>query len=174
MDPGPSPAQALALSPGGVPGGQWVALAVGNEARLWSLLALAGAADPGAVAPALVLAQPAPVTALALSADGRRLAVANAGGAILMWDLAAPATPAATLARLAAPATDLAVAPGRQVLASAHGDNMVRLWALDGSRAAPVELAGHTDRISSLAFAPDGRTLASTGWEGLVRLWSLP
>ncbi len=176
LDPGPSAVHSLDLSPRAPAGRQWLALAVGQTARVWNLPALVAAAPAFDAAPsAFDLAQPAALTALALSPDGRWLAAASTAGSIRLWNLTAdPPTPAQTLARLAAPAERLVFSPDSSVLASAHGDRVIRLWAVAGGAAALVELTGHTERVTSLAFSADGRELASTGWEGLVRVWGVP
>ncbi|MCC7361982.1 MAG: hypothetical protein IT317_21035 [Anaerolineales bacterium] len=181
---GPSPAQQFDLSPRAPARRQWLAAAAGSTVRIWALPGLLQAAPAfDAVPPALELTQPAPLTTLALSADGRWLAAASTSGTILIWDLADPSAPPQALARQAYPAEALAFSPSSDLLASAHGDQLIRLWAVGATglpSGAPVggaeplaTLAGHSDRITSLAFSPDGRELASTGWEGVVRVWGI-
>jgi len=176
LDPGPGSAHSFDLSPRAAAGQQWLAVAVGSTARLWQLPALLAAAPAfNAVPAAHNLAQPAPITSLALSADGRRLAVGNSGGTLLVWDLTDKGAtgPAQTLDRLAAPADRLAFSPAGDLLASAHSDRLIRVWAIGGTLHPLATLAGHTDRVTSVAFSPDGRELASAGWEGLVRVWGV-
>jgi WD40 repeat protein len=180
----PGPAYVLDASPNAQPGQQWLAAAAGSEVRLWSLPDLLAASDPANLPPALTLPQPAPVSAAALSPDGRWLAAGNASGTLVVWDTTTGA-PVQRTARLAAPAQRLAFSPEchrppgapaqpcAHVLASSHQDNLIRLWAVPGGSGL-ASLAGHTDRITALAFSPDGRTLASTGWDGVVRLWQVP
>lgn len=175
LDPGLGAVHTFDLSPRAPLGQQWLAVAAGSVVKVWALPALLAAAPAFQAVPAtLELAQPAPITSLALSADGRWLAVGNTGGTVRLWDLAAEGgATAQTLDQQAAPAERLAFSPEGGVLASAHGDRLIRLWAVGGGSRALATLAGHADRVTSIAFSPDGRELASTGWEGLVRVWGL-
>jgi hypothetical protein len=185
LDLGLGAAHTFDLSARAGGGRQWLAAAAGSTVRAWALPDLLTAApDFQAVTPAFALAQPAPITALALSADGRWLAVGNSSGVVLLWDLTGDrAAPAARLDQQGSPAEQLAFTPGGGVLASAHGDRLIRLWAVGAATAGAAgaanslhplaTLAGTTDRLTSLAFSADGRELASTGWEGLVRVWGV-
>ena len=171
---GPSPAQRVDWSERAPFGRQWLAAAAGNVVSVWALPTLLEAAPAfDAVPPTRELAQPAPLTTLALSADGRWLAAANTSGTILIWDLSDPSAPPQALARQAYPAEALAFSPSGDLLAAAHGDRLVRLWAVDGGAQPLAALAGPSDRITSVAFSPDGRELAATGWEGVVRVWGI-
>ncbi len=164
----PAPGAMLAVVGGDAP---LVAVGAGATVRVWDVLELLGAEDPGAVPPWRVMEQPAPVTGLALSADGRRLAVGNTGGTIVLWNVVT-AQRALTLVRLNAPAERLAFSPDGLLLASAHTDRQARLWAASNG-ALLRTLDAHADRITALAFAPDGRALLTAGWEGIVRVWGV-
>jgi hypothetical protein len=159
----------LAVSGGAAP---LVAVGAGTTVRVWVLADLLQAEDPATAAPWRTLEQPASLTSLALSADGRRLAVGTSQGTVTVWNVPT-ARVLQTFARLAAAAERLAYAPDGRLLASAHADRLARLWAVGGASAPLAALSGHADRITSIAFAPDGRALATAGWEGVVRVWGV-
>ena len=146
-----------------------VARAPGPELKLASPSPLLGQA----------LAQPSAVWGLALSPNGRTLAVAGEGRGtkpcgkdfcflVSLWDLAA---------RKALPALEghtekvnaVAFSPDGRTLASASDDTTVLLWSLAG-RQVSARLV-HGDNVRGLAYSPDGKMLASAGADGRVVLW---
>jgi WD40 repeat protein len=111
------------------------------------------------------------IAALALSADGRRVAFADAGppAAVWLWDVGPSA--ARELARLSGPCHALAVAPdGRSVAAT--DDSRVLLLDTEAGQP-PIVLEGHRGLVNALAFRPDGRTLATGSNDFTVRLWDV-
>jgi WD40 repeat protein len=129
---------------------------------LWEAGVLAG--------PAELLKNPMPLTALAVSADGKVVAAAVSGQRVDLFDL----TTRKLLASLGTgPAVfALAFSPDGHWLASAADTGEVCLWRL-GTRDKPRPLPGHTWTVYGLAFTPDGQTLISGGADGTVRLWDV-
>ncbi|MCL6504582.1 MAG: hypothetical protein K6T86_18030, partial [Pirellulales bacterium] len=113
------------------------------------------------LSPRLVLAdRPAPVQAVALNAQGTRLAVAE-GAEVGLYDTAE----GRALARCAGhdgPVWGLAFQPGGERLASAGRDGQLRLWDPNGN-----QLAVYTDPsplpLYSVAWRADGMRLAAAG-----------
>jgi RNA polymerase sigma factor (sigma-70 family) len=121
---------------------------------------------PGAPHPNLI-------SALALSRDGRTLAVGTRDGTICLWD-----TASARLVRALKgpphPVPAVAFAPDGTLLASAvsppEGKSPIILWDLATGKELR-RLADHPKGVSSLAFAPRGKLLASADGLGGVQLW---
>jgi WD40 repeat protein len=114
---------------------------------------------------------------LALSPDGRTLAVGVDGATVQLWNVADRTRPA-LLARLtgAGQVREMAFGPDGRTLATVNmADTSIRLWDV-ANRSAPAllaVLAGHSDIVGSLAFSPNGRYLASGSFDRTVVLWEV-
>lgn len=132
----------------------------------------------------------ATVWALALNADGTRLATCDHTGAVFLWAEAGHggkwARAAALPAAAGPPATlfDVAWAPGADGrLATCGADDALRVWApADGADrdvlALRAEAKGaHAGDVNAVAWRPAGGDgaclLASVGDDELVRIWEL-
>ncbi|MFM9443324.1 hypothetical protein [Streptomyces acidiscabies] len=131
--------------------------------------------------PALVIGDE--VLALAVTPDGRRIAVAT-GNRVTLWDVSAPDR-FVRLGELPAPTGSvnaLAFRPGpQQVLATGEFTGGVRLWDVTSpARPTPLGpvLTGGGDPVSALAFAADGTTLTAgylevrNRYAGGLRAWN--
>ena len=108
---------------------------------------------------------------MALSADGRRLAMSD-GDDVVVWDV----DQRRQLARLQGHTSSISALrfhPHGHLLASASHDRHVRLWDLSGRSVAPVTLGGHRAEVQAVAFSPDGRLLASGDARGELIFWFL-
>ena len=118
-------------------------------------------------------------TAIAVVADGRRVAVGTQDGRVRLLPTDGDATDEDGFR--ARPGTDgpvsaVAFSPDGSLLATASNDAVVRLWdartVQRGDAARPLaELRGHAQPVLALAFSPDGTRLASGSADRSVRLW---
>jgi WD40 repeat protein len=156
----------LAISPDG----QWFALSVGNEVRLWSRR------EPAA--PPLVLAgHTGTVTTMSFSTDSQYVATGSTDRSVRVWVLADPREARAVLDGHSGALSALAIADdGRHLLAGAT-DGSIGVWRLDVAAQRPedraeriVTLRRHGEVVNSLAFGHDGRSIVSTSDDGTARV----
>jgi WD40 repeat protein len=111
-----------------------------------------------------------PLSALAISADGRGLAAGDVAGAITLWNPQDGAAFGAVLAHRGA------------ILAIAHERDGSALWSAgaDGTLkrtkmplALPRTLAGHAAPVRAIVTTADGRGAFTAGQDGVVRQWDL-
>lgn len=121
-----------------------------------------------------VLRFPGAVTCAASSLDGRLLAAAGAGGAILVWD--AESGDARCELRNEDSTSDarcLAFAPDGTTLAAGFGDRQVRFFDLDACASMLKRIRGHEETVSGLAYDAAGETMITASWDRTVRVWTL-
>lgn len=139
------------------PAQRLMASASGSQVQLWSL-----AGRPTPIGPPVPTAEP--VQVLALSPDGRTLAVGGEGG-VVTHDVTDPARPGAARTVSADGATSLAFG-GNALYAAGAG---VRGWDLGAGE--PVPVAGPPGAFSQVAVSADGAVVAAGDLEGGVVVW---
>jgi WD40 repeat protein len=121
-----------------------------------------------------------PLSALAFSPDGTRLAVGDMLGRATVWDGAL----GSRLAVLSGTRTTDATGPAEGVSAlafSADGSTLavagaagtIRLWDVDSGQQLGAALPAPGDPVLSLAFSPDGGRLYASGLHAVLRSYAL-
>ena len=113
--------------------------------------------------------EPSVVTAVAISADGTRLAAAGDDHLVHLWSLA-DGRLLASLRGHADWVRSVAFQPGGTQLASAGDDRRVLLWELPSGRLAR-SIDDHTQAVYRVSYSPDGGTLATVGFDSQMRLY---
>ncbi|WP_397351833.1 nSTAND1 domain-containing NTPase [Nonomuraea gerenzanensis] len=108
------------------------------------------------------------ILSAAFSADGRQLVTGDAGGELVLWDLASSGPPV-VLGTVDGSVQGVSIRRDGTV-ASAHSDG-VRIWK--PGRAEPVKLSVPGGAVRSVAFSPSGRLLATGGNGSPLRLWDM-
>jgi WD40 repeat protein len=114
-----------------------------------------------------------PVSSVAFSADGSKLAVGGIDGAVRVWDvdMHRPLSwPLLDPARI--PVSSITFSADGSKLAVGGTDGTVRVWDLDAQRQLGAPFTGSVGiAVSGVAFSPDGRTLAVAG--STVPVWDV-
>ena len=111
-----------------------------------------------------------PVHDLAVSPDGSRLAAADFGGGLRIWDVARGKALVGGTAHTEI-ASGVAFRPDGLAVATVGGDGALRLWNV-GSGALLAEARAHTRPATDLAFTPDGSQIVTGGLDGLIAVWT--
>ena len=116
------------------------------------------------------------IASMALSPDGRYLAVGSFSGQIRVWCVADRRVLSAWQGH-SRMAWALAFSPDNTTLASGGYDGKVMLWDVQGEDGSGGRclgtLSGHERWVRSLAFSSHGALLASAGDDETIRLWDI-
>jgi WD40 repeat protein/serine/threonine protein kinase len=123
----------------------------------WEEAALLGHADP--------------VTAVAVTPDGRQALSGDMDGTIRVWDLEAQRETAALTGHRGVVAA-LAVTPDGRHAVSGGWDHSARLWSLSECREIRT-FEGHTDYVTGVAVSVDGESLITSSVDSSLRVFSL-
>ncbi len=107
--------------------------------------------------------------ALALSPDGRSIAVGGERSTVRVWSAENGALKGKTAGHEGVVQT-MAYSPDGKHIAGAGEDGTVRIWSAE-TFALKKTLKGHFGHVNSVEFSPDSRSLISGGKDGRVLLW---
>ncbi|RMF02990.1 MAG: hypothetical protein D6768_06945, partial [Chloroflexi bacterium] len=140
-----------------------------GKAQVWQL-------NSGKLSQKFTLEYKQPVEVLAVSPNGKYVALATDKFPIQLWDISGnKAEPVGEpLAGHKNDVRDLAFSPDNTILASAGSDQRIRLWDTATGRLIGQPLLGHNSPVNSIAFSPDGSLLASGSADKTVALWDVP
>ena len=111
------------------------------------------------------------VTCLAITPDGKHLAVGWKGSYVELVSLATGRS-VRRFGPLAGWPLGLAFSPKGDRLAVAGRAQRIALYDVASGRAQGT-LAGHTSWVNAVAFSPDGSRVAGAGWDHAVRVWDV-
>lgn len=148
------------------PNGRLLAFAGGTPGRNGA----AGWIDLGSNSPPTLLLRTADeLLALALNADGSRIAVSGTDPTIAVFD-SGIGKRVLSLEGHADWILDLAISRDGQLIASASRDRTARVYDL-ATGTWHCAFRDHNDAVMAVAFLPDGKHVASASRDGYVRTW---
>ncbi|MTJ22539.1 serine/threonine protein kinase [Dolichospermum sp. UHCC 0352] len=112
-----------------------------------------------------------PVTAIALSPNGKILASGSMNGSIQLWNIAT-GSKIRTLQGHSDRIESVAFSPDGKTLASGSNDETIKLWNV-ATGTEIGSLQGSFFSVYSVTFSPDGKTLASGSSDGTIKLWDV-
>lgn len=109
--------------------------------------------------------------AVAVSLDGRWLAIARLSG-VSLFDRSVAPMKRMPLTDSGFTSSGLDFSPDGNKLAVGANDGVLRIWDTEYPQRAPVLIAAHDAAIRQVAFSPDGLLLATGGFDASVKVWS--
>jgi WD40 repeat protein len=128
-------------------------------------------ARPGKDKPVAVATQPlAPIMSMALSRDGRLIAIGLDNGAAVLWDLAAGRPTRSFLGHRAA-VQSIAFSPDGSQILTGSADATAILWDVRSAKQTRL-FKGHEAAIMSVAFTPDAKRIATGSVDKTAIVWN--
>jgi hypothetical protein len=126
--------------------------------------------QPGPEKATVVGAQPlVPINSVAVSADGRYIALGLDASTFVVWDTST-GRPVRAFAGHLKPVLSVAFSPDGKKLVSGSADTSVVLWEVETGKQLRT-YKGHAGAVVSIAFAPDGKRFLTGSPEGLAIVW---
>ncbi len=150
----------LAAVPAGSPE-RLISASADKSIRLWN------PADGAALAK---IDTPTPITALAVLADGLRVATGGPDNLVRLWTI--PTSPTLAVADVPGAVTAVAASPDKKTIAVAAADGTIALVDAASGKTAK-SLAGRKVAVTALSFSGDGARLAASEADGVLRVWDV-
>jgi WD40 repeat protein/energy-coupling factor transporter ATP-binding protein EcfA2 len=165
----------LAFSPDGrmIVAGMWDnSGSGGDKAVLWDV------SDPAhSHQISTLVASGGPVLSVAVSRDGRTVAMGSRDGTVILWDVTDPVHPRrqGALPQSTNSVGAVTFSPDGRSLATGSADKTATLWDVS-TPSQPRQLSiltGHTDTVTAVAFSRDGHTLVTGSFDNTAILWQI-
>lgn len=122
----------------------------------------------------LIAVPAAKVNALALSADGKTIATADAKGQVLLWDNKPEASPRLFYSSITnTQITAVQFSNRGEYLVAGESSGRIKIWQWQKSEKPINTLLGHRSFISALSFSQDDQRMASGSYDGTARIWNI-
>lgn len=165
-----APVTCLAIGPDGT---TWVSADIDRNLLLWNL-------RPGArnvtlnqdVSEELTFAVYGTAECLAISPDGKTLAVGKDNGGVRLADMRTGEEKGRLVGSDAV--LCLAFSPDGKTLAVGHTDAVLELWNWKTAETKAYISEDHEDEILGVVFSLDGKSLVSSSRDRTIRVWKLP
>ncbi len=132
-----------------------------ERARIWR-------PEQGLSAPTVLGGHEQPLSTVAVSADGSRIATGGLDRSVLLWDPSAPGEPVARWTGFRQAIRRVVFSPDGSRLATITGGDDLYLNALD---AEPAVLGSHAARILDVAWSRAGTRLVTASSDHTARIW---
>jgi WD40 repeat protein len=113
-----------------------------------------------------------PVTAVAMTPDGKQIVSGSIDGTVRVWDLATGRT-VHVLDVTAGDVWSVAVTPDGKRVISGSDDGIVQVWDLATGRRVATTCCDLGGTVRAVAVTPDGRYVISGSTDGAVWIWDL-
>jgi len=114
-----------------------------------------------------------PLTCLAFSPDGQRIASGTACSGVTITDISSKSKHQLELAETHTHATAIAWSPDGEKVISALPDHTIRCWNATSTHPVGPPFRGHTDLILTVGFLPDSSHTISLSRDGQLLVWEI-
>ena len=113
----------------------------------------------------------ATVKDVAISGDGKKLAVADQNGSVKIFKVS-NFKDAPIVLKTKKSIISIALNKEGDILLSGDHSGMINLWNLSDQNKNPLEYQAHRSGITALRFSPDNKAFASASYDNTIRIWN--